>query len=988
MTSSASLLGEVFDITRGDLEDAQFPFVPPDVHFRGFTSLRVTRLSEFWKGDHRSGTGTLLQSTESLIRGFYGQRCAWTFALCGRHAEIQCWFGTASDEVDGTSLDSLIRTHFPDARISGERFDVDFAAGLKSGAIVTGTPSAKSRAMDPVSRDQLGQLCRAMFGTNWIYIVSARPVPHVETVRRINEIADRIRDARATFLLRTSPIDDENRTGKRYVDLLESKLRRLEQGRISGMWDVRCACYCETDRIADRARQVLESVYSGEESVPDPVRVRPFSASLSSAPLLEPLTTAEAAALAQMPREEFPGLELVEAARFGVEPGSTPKDALRIGEIIDRGTNTGNWLRLSRSDLTKHALVVGTTGSGKTNSCQWLLDQVWDNGSGVPFLVIESAKSEYRQLLLNPRFMGVRLFTIGDETVAPLRLNPFEVPAAILIQTHIDYLKSLFAAAFVLYPPMPYVLEQAVQEIYEDRGWDIARNANSRGVDSPRCAPTLDDLAAKIPVVVERMGYDQRISMDVKAGLVARVNQLRLAGGKGLMLNTRRSLDHAVLFERPCVLELKQLVSDDEKAFVIGLLLIRLYEYHEARRARHSGLVHLTLIEEAHRLLRNVSMEQGSEVSPNPRGRAVEVFANILSEIRAFGEGIVVAEQIPTKLTPDVLKNTGVKLIHRLVSPDDRMLLGRAVNLSDAQVRRVATLATGEAVAWTEHTAKAVLVRVPAAEDGRAALVSDEVVRSRSQLHGSPSLLPFDSCQGCPGSVSGVCGSLPRDQWTQPLLLAFRRAFNALRQYPSAIVPAFAEFHHLVHRDSRSASRAVCTFAALADREIERRGEFKAWPFTAIDGLIASLGDISRLVLGAMDQGVTPVVPDELLSVFQARSAELHRVGARPYPGCRHCDAPCSFRFDMAHVDAKISNDFQQTYLNVRIPTHRLATIARAAATRSFFVSDQASCSGAAFCFAVQELASPTLGVATYHQFRMATVLKEQLAQRERGTRD
>jgi len=100
-----------------------------------------------------------------------------------------------------------------------------------------------------------------------------------------------------------------------------------------------------------------------------------------------------------------------------------------------------------------------------------------------------------------------------------LRINPFEVPPGVLVQTHIDFLKSLFSAAFVLYPPMPYVLEQSIQEVYQDRGWDLATNTNFRGSDTPRLFPTLSDLAVKIGVVVDRMGYDDRITMDVKAGL-------------------------------------------------------------------------------------------------------------------------------------------------------------------------------------------------------------------------------------------------------------------------------------------------------------------------------------------------------------------------------------------------------------------------------------------------------------------------------------
>jgi hypothetical protein len=210
--------------------------------------------------------------------------------------------------------------------------------------------------------------------------------------------------------------------------------------------------------------------------------------------------------------------------------------------------------------------------------------------------------------------------------------------------------------------------------------------------------------------------------------------------------------------------------------------------------------------------------------------------------------------------------------------------------------------------------------------------------------------------------------------------LAFRRAFNALRCSAPAIVPAFAEFRHLVQRDSRAVSNAACTFVAMAETEVERRGEFRAWPFADVDWLMAALGDLARIVLGALDRAATPIVPDHVLGAFQTRSAALHDLATLPYSGCRHCDSPCRFRFDMAHVEPKASRDFQQAYLNLRVPTGRLAQIARAAATRSFFISDVSSCSGAALCFGIQELASPALGVSTYHQLGMARVLKQQLA--------
>ena len=303
-------------------------------------------------------------------------------------------------------------------------------------------------------------------------------------------------------------------------------------------------------------------------------------------------------------------------------------------------------------------------------------------------MVIESAKSEYRQLLNDPLFKDMLVFTLGDETPersAPFRLNPFEVPEGILVQTHLDYLKSLFRASFVMYAPMPYVLEEALHEVYKDKGWNLSTNSNERGM-GPRAFPTLTDLYEKIGDVVSRLGYDERISKDILAGLRTRVNNLRL-GGKGLMLDTVQSVPIDEIMKNSVLLELRKVGNDEEKAFLIGIVLTRLYEFYEGKVhtiQTNKGLKHLTLIEEAHRLLKHVS-EEASELDGNVRSKAVETFCNMLSEIRAYGEGVFVSEQIPNKLARDVLKNTNLKVMHRLVAKDDRDIMGDTMNLNDEQ---------------------------------------------------------------------------------------------------------------------------------------------------------------------------------------------------------------------------------------------------------------------------------------------------------------
>ena len=980
MNSSAALFGEIFEITRGDLDNACFPFIKPAEYLRNTVPIRLTRLSQFWKQEGSNEAATLHQSVEGFVAGLFGQSCPWLFFLIGQQTEIQCWFASDPNVLDSNSLASLLRGSLPDARVGLSEFDYRSIESLKYGLVLTGTPSLKVEGDSRPPGDQLEKLCRGLFGHNWLYLVSSEPVEGAETTRSINELSEKVKNARATHLLKASPIDEENRTAQRYIELLEAKLKRFDRGRTSGMWKVRCGFYTDQATLLPRARHCLQAAFSGEDSVPDPVRVRPCSSQTSHDPGVEPITTSEIAALTRPPKEDFPGYEVVEYARFGVEPSRcVDKSSVAVGEIVDRGLKTGNWLRISREDLTKHGLVTGITGSGKTDSCFWLLDQVWNAGSGVPFLVVESAKSEYRALMENPRFRDLRVFTVGDDTASPLRLNPFEVPPGILIQTHIDYIKSLFSAAFVLYPPMPYVLEQSVQEIYEDRGWDVALNTNSRGSQSDRSYPTLSDLAAKVPIIVDRMGYEQRITMDVKAGLLARINQLRLGGGKGLMLNTRRSVRDSVLFEAPCLLELKQIVSDDEKAFIIGLVLIRLYEYHEARRRQGHGLVHLTLIEEAHRLLRNVSTEQGSE-SANPKGRAIEVFTNILSEIRAYGEGILVAEQIPVKLAPDVIKNTGFKLIHRLVSSDDRELVGNTLNLDEVQIRYLATLKTGEAVAWTEHTQKAVLLQVPLSPAKDSQPVSlDNLRRPHTK---DPSLLPYPACAACEASgVRGCTGNAQHDS-DRPLLDAFRRVFNAMRLHHPATLPAFAEFRQLTYRDARTNApgQPYCSFVQIAEMDIERRSEFRAWQYADVEWVMSSACAAALDLAATLDGPPRSDLPDAAkaaMAALQERCGQLESVENLPFPGCRSCEAPCYYRFDMNQAGLPFGKDFRAAFLDLNTKTERLAQIARNAAATSFFISDLGSMAGASFCFAVQQLARSELGLSMYYQYETAAMLKK-----------
>ena len=258
------------------------------------------------------------------------------------------------------------------------------------------------------------------------------------------------------------------------------------------------------------------------------------------------LNSRELASLTHLPKEEMPGYDVKDTARFGVcLPEKHRSLQVFVGEIVDRGNGTGNNYGVPIGDFSKHGLIAGVTGSGKTNTCLSILHQLWTGSSRIPFLVIEPAKAEYRSLMNIEGYDNLQIFTLGDEMTSPFRLNPFEIIPGVKLQSHIDTLRAVFNASFVMYAPMPYVLERCIHEVYQDKGWDLTTNTNrysfSGRWDPYLRYPTLTDLYRKIDSVVEAMGYEDRLTMDIKAGLKARIGSLRI-GGKGCMLDTPMSI--------------------------------------------------------------------------------------------------------------------------------------------------------------------------------------------------------------------------------------------------------------------------------------------------------------------------------------------------------------------------------------------------------------------------------------------------------------
>jgi hypothetical protein len=316
----------------------------------------------------------------------------------------------------------------------------------------------------------------------------------------------------------------------------------------------------------------------------------------------------------------------------------------------------------------------------------------------------------------------------GEADAIAAGLNPLE-PASddaghrFPLQTHADLVRALFLAAFRSEEPFPQVLSAALTQVYEDAGWDLALGEPVSDGVAPGY-PSLTDLQRTAEQVVLDIGYSEMVSADVLGFIKVRLSSLRL-GTTGRFLEGGHPVDFGKLLRRNAILEIEDVGDDRDKAFLMGTVLIRLVEHLRLARRHHPGpepgLLHLTVFEEAHRLLRRPDTDGGAAA------HAVELFAGLLAEIRAYGEGIVIAEQIPVKLIPDVIKNTAVKIAHRLPATDDREAVGATMNLTGAQSQYLVTLVPGEAAVSVDGMDHPVLARMPdgTAREAAAALAAD-----------------------------------------------------------------------------------------------------------------------------------------------------------------------------------------------------------------------------------------------------------------------
>ena len=410
-----------------------------------------------------------------------------------------------------------------------------------------------------------------------------------------------------------------------------------------------------------------------------------------------------------LPRRSTSTVSVVEATPFGRKiqnvDGLTQKaeKSVNLGVVRHLWTDLPQKVELDIKKLSSHIFVTGSTGSGKSNTVYQLLDQLHQND--VNFMVIEPAKGEYKNVFGHRE--DVLVLGTNPLQAQMLKINPFKFPEGIHVLEHIDRLVEIFNVCWPMYAAMPAVLKDAMLEAYKTSGWDLDTSCNLFG---KALFPTFTDLLTQLEKVIQQSAFSEEVKSNYIGSLVTRVKSL--TNGLNGQIFASNEIDNAQLFDSNVIVDLSRIGSQETKSLIMGILVMRLSEHRMSdATGMNQPLKHVTVLEEAHNILKRTSTEQSSEGS-NVAGKAVEMLSNAIAEMRTYGEGFIIADQSPSAVDISAIRNTNTKIIMRLPDETDRRLVGKAAGVTDEQLEEIAKLPKGVAVVYQNDWLEPVLCKI------------------------------------------------------------------------------------------------------------------------------------------------------------------------------------------------------------------------------------------------------------------------------------
>ena len=531
---------------------------------------------------------------------------------------------------------------------------------------------------------------------------------------------------------RSLQINIENKTVKVLMDKIDKMLERIDDSVDLGLWNTATYCVADNSQTSQVLASAVEAICRGDKATIESFAVETWIDDKKSRQVKQYLkkmvhpviliegnngkfevnpssliSGKELVIEAGLPQKSVPGIpvsEMVSFSRNVVTEMENESDTVKLGKIYHMGVSENAAVNLDVESLSAHTLITGSTGSGKSNTVYHMLNELTQKG--IKFLVVEPAKGEYKNVFGNKS--DVTVYSTNEKFAELLRINPFKFPASVHVLEHIDRLIEIFNVCWPMYAAMPAVLKDAVLCAYESCGWDLEVSENEYGND---VYPTFKDLQRELIAVLDRTAYSDEVKGNYIGSLATRVKSL--TNGINGKIFTNNAVDYVDLFDTNVIIDLSRVGSAETKSLIMGIVVMSLNEYRmdQALTMMNQKLKHITVLEEAHNLLRN-SSSCGTEDGGNMASKSVEMITNAIAEMRTYGEGFIIVDQSPSAIDISAIRNTNTKIIMRLPEESDRKQAGKSAALKDDQIDEIAKLHRGVAVVYQNNWLDPVLCAI------------------------------------------------------------------------------------------------------------------------------------------------------------------------------------------------------------------------------------------------------------------------------------
>jgi DNA helicase HerA-like ATPase len=536
---------------------------------------------------------------------------------------------------------------------------------------------------------------------------------------------------------RTKQLNFEDKKISNLIDKIQIQLRRIKECENFGMYNCGAYFVSSNPSVALNAASTYKSIIIGDESAVeksaitiwrkengsnerlDSVKkyIKKLCHPLISMPIIENenkvdfinYTTASLISGAELPLHiGFPnksiiGLPVVEHIEFGKNIKYNTNEKLKlvnIGNLYNMGEEVGYPIELELQSFASHIFVSGSTGSGKSNAIYNMLEAIKKNN--IKFMVIEPAKGEYKNVFGYEN--NVKVFGTNPIYTELLKINPFKFDKKIHVLEHIDRLIEIFNVCWPMYAAMPAILKDAILQSYEECGWDLVNSENNSNV-----FPSFQDVLEQLVKVIDSSAYDKEVKSNYKGSLETRIKSL--TNGLNGQIFSKNEIQDNILFDSNVIIDLSRVGSLETKSLIMGILIMRLNEYRMSNfTCMNEQLKHVTVIEEAHNILKRTSNNGGE--GADVISKSVEMLSNSIAEMRTYGEGFIIVDQSPNAVDISAIRNTNTKIIMRLPEENDRRIAGKSAGLKDEQLDEIAKLPRGVAVIYQNNWIEPVLCKI------------------------------------------------------------------------------------------------------------------------------------------------------------------------------------------------------------------------------------------------------------------------------------